>query len=153
MSQSKLMLRQVSAKLEILRAIKKSATGIPSWTQYIRKALGMSVQQLASRARLAATTVYKIEQSEKNNQLTMQTLQTIAEAMDCDFVYAFVPHRPIEEMIDTQARKRAKTVAKQANLQMEFEDQAVSSKENKLQYEELVENLKSSKTLWDKSEA
>ncbi len=153
MSQSKLMLRQVSSKLEALRGFKKSAAGVASWTQYIRKALGMSVHQLAQRAGLATPTIYKIERSEKSDQLTLQTLKTVAEAMDCEFVYAFVPQRPLEEMIESQAQKRAKTVIKQANLQMEYEDQTVSRKETSAQYKELVESLKSSKTLWDDTQA
>ncbi len=153
MNPSKLMLRQVSSKLETLRGLKKSAAGVASWTQYIRKALGMTVQQLAQRAGLAAPTVYKIERSEKSDQLTLQTLKTVAGAMECDFVYAFVPQRPIEEMVDAQARKRAKSVIQQANLQMEYEDQTVSGKETEAQYKELVEKLKNSKTLWDDSQA
>lgn len=147
------MIRQVSAKLEALRGFKRYAAGVASWTQYIRKALGMTVPQLADRAGLATPTIYKVEKSEKSDQLTLQTLKTVAEALECEFVYAFVPKEPIEDMIERQAKKRAKTVIKQANLQMEYEDQAVSAKETNAQFEELVEKLKGSKTLWDQNEA
>ncbi|MFZ4714800.1 MAG: mobile mystery protein A [Bacteriovoracaceae bacterium] len=144
----KMMRRQVGKKLEELTPFKKITKGIPSWTRYIRLALGMSVSQLAARAKLSQNTISQIEKNEVEGKINLNTLKKMAEAMDCDFVYAFVPKVSLEQTILNQARKKVSTTMTKAETHMELEDQKVKvSKAERMQ--ELIEEKIYSKYLWE----
>lgn len=149
MEKRKLQIRQISNKIKPLKDIRRHFGGVDSWIFYIRTALGMSAEQLAKKAGLARPTLYQLERSEKSKNINMKSLSSLAEAMDCEFVYAFIPRQSIETMIDVQANKKAKALIKESNLQMEFEDQAVHPAENRAQMKEMAEKIKYSKSLWD----
>lgn len=59
--------------------------------------------------RLAAL-IYKAEQAEPDGKRTLKRMSEIASAMDCRFVYEFVPARPgqqIEDVIEARGRRLA----------------------------------------------
>ena len=145
----RLMQRQVHKKLQLLMNFKEVASGVPSWIRYMRKALHMTPQQLAQRMGLASSSLYQLERQEISGKINLQNLKKAAEVMECRLIHAFVPYRPLDEIIDEQARKKAKKLVMSSNLQMEFENQAVSQQELKHQVEELIEVLKNSKHLWE----
>lgn len=103
------------------------ATEIPSqgWIRLIRDALGMTGNQLASRAGISQSTLAQTEKREVEEKVTLQNLKKLAEAMECEFVYAFVPKKPIEQIIKNQAQQKAKILLNQVQGHMELEDQAV----------------------------
>ena len=92
-----------------------------------------------------------IEADEAKNVLTMKTLISVASALNCDFVYAFVPREPLEKMVEQQAYKIASSQINSVSYNMMLEKQMLSSKQNKEQVEELKNRLleKSYKKLWD----
>lgn len=149
MKQRKLEIRQMSNKIEGLRQFKRQSSGVESWIYYIRTALGMSIEQLAKKAKLAKPTVYQLERSEKTRNINIKSLDSLAEAMDCELVYAFIPKQKIEKTIEQQAAKKSKEILKESQLQMEYEDQKVTAKESRAQQEEMTEKIKFSKILWD----
>ncbi len=142
--------RQIQKKMQAIRAFKKSASGVPSWIRYMRKALNMTPRQLAERMGIALASLYQLERQEASDKANLQSLKKAAEAMECHLVYAFIPHDPLSEIIHKQAGKRAKELVMLSHLQMEYEDQAVSEKNLKDQIDELMETLKNSKNLWER---
>lgn len=64
---------------------------IQGWIKTIRCALKMTVQQLADRLGLTRRTVRGFETSEIKDMITLGTLKKVANAMECELIYAFVP--------------------------------------------------------------
>ena len=77
------------------------------WVKAIREALGMTAAQLAQRMGVAQTRVSRIEKDELGSAVTLRTLRQAAEAMNCTFVYAFVPNEPLEQIVRHRAAELA----------------------------------------------
>ena len=71
--------------------------GLPKegWLRTVRTALGMSGTQLAKKLGVTKARVSKAETDEPHGSVTLKTMQTMAEAMDCKFVYAIVPKQNV----------------------------------------------------------
>jgi predicted DNA-binding mobile mystery protein A len=148
----RLILDQVSTKLEPyaeLAGIPPQPTG---WINTIRTALGMSLAQLGERADKSAQGVRALEQREKSGAITLQLLREMAEALDMELVYAFVPRKgTLKQMVDEKAEEKAREIVMRIHASMTLEDQQLNSarlmemiKEKK---EELISELP--KFLWD----
>ena len=149
--EQKLIRRQVSLKLENLRGGLHAIKGIKSWSKYMRHALGMSVTQLARRLAIAQSTTSDLEKREIEGRLTIKKLREVAEAMECDLVYSFVPKKPLEDIVFNQAKIKALKSIEQSDTHMSLEDQKVTSDFNK-RLEDLIEDKMYSKYLWDQIE-
>ena len=100
---------------------------IEGWLRTARKALNMSGSQLARRAGVSRAWVSKVEISELNGTVTLQSMERMANAMNCNFVYAVVPKQKVEEILLEHALKKASKIVQQANQQMALEDQTVDN--------------------------
>ena len=96
------------------------------WIKTIRKALGMSGAQLARRAGVTRAAVNASEHKERDGAITIRKMNELAEAMDCDFIYAIVPRGSSEDLILAQARRKAEKLVRRARGQMALEKQALS---------------------------
>jgi len=146
--EQKIIRRQVSRKLETLTAFKEATSGIKSWSKYLRTALGMTISQMSRRMGIAQSTMTESEKGEVEGRLTINKLRKMADALDCDFVYAFVPRSSLQETIEKQAHKKVLKNMKAAQTHMSLEDQSVTLDE-KERAKELVEEMIYSKYLWD----
>ena len=144
-----LIQRQIDQRILALQESARSMKGVDSWIGYFRKALGMTLSQLAARMELSYTAARELEQGEMSDRITLRSLKRAAGALNCELVYAFVPRSGLDEMRENQARAKARSILKRARLQMEMEDQAVSKKEEEKLFEELVQKIKASKKLWE----
>ncbi len=121
------------------------------WLRTVRTALGMSGPQLAKRLGVTKARISKAEQDEPSGSVTLKTMQAMAEAMDCKFVYAVVPKQDVEDIIKQRAIEKAKVQVKSASTQMALEAQALSKEQ--LEYEveriaaQIVEKMPSD--LWN----
>ena len=95
------------------------------WLRTVRKALGMSGAQLAKKMGVTRARVAQAEQAELNGGATLKSMQAAAEAMGCRFVYAVVPERRVEDVIEAQARKKAMAVVGTASTHMALESQTL----------------------------
>lgn len=95
------------------------------WLRTVRKALGMSGAQLAKKMGVTRARVAQAEQKELSGGATLKSMQAAAEAMGCRFVYAVVPERHIQDLIEAQARKKAKALVGIASTHMALEDQVL----------------------------
>ena len=78
----------------------------------------------------------------------------MAEAMNCQFVYAIVPNDRIETVVYQRALKKARAQVKEASVHMALEDQALNKQQLEQQIERLAQNLmeQMSADLWNDHE-
>ena len=97
------------------------------WLRTMRKALGMSGAQLARKMGVTRALISQAESNEVYGNVTLKTMQTMAEAMGCHFVYAVLPPKGknTEDIIFAQAMKKAKTIAARTDEHMALEGQSL----------------------------
>jgi len=69
------------------------------WTKTVRLALCMSSQALGERLGVTAQGVRKLEQAEANGNITLNTLARLANGLDCEVRYVFVPRTSLVEQV------------------------------------------------------
>jgi predicted DNA-binding mobile mystery protein A len=131
-------LDEVLASFQVLRQRPPPRTG---WTRAIRNALGMTLRQMAERAGISQTAARSIERNEARSKVQLNTLQNVADALDCEVVYALVPRTSLREMIHTQARLLADQMISRAADTMELEDQGVAQRESRSQRDAIMRDL------------
>lgn len=145
-------LKQLDQQLLTLKA--HQAEGVPSegWVRSIRKALGMTVKQLAKRLDVDPSRVVKIETSELKGAVTLFTMQKVAEEMHCHFAYQFIPKTSLEAYVKNRAKELAEAAIKRTAHTMDLESQSVEKKWLEEEIIEMTHSLlqKSWRHLWEK---
>ena len=107
------------------------------WLRTMRKALGMSGAQLARKMGVTRALISQAESNEVSGSVTLKTMQKMAEAMGCRFVYAVLPPKGKEtdDVIFAQAMKWARKLVEQADTHMALENQSLpkGSREDEIQ--------------------
>lgn len=137
----RLRIRQLDQALEPFRLAERRSPPRDGWVRVIREALGMSIRQLAERCGLSKTSVHSIETNEAAGKAQLDSLRTVAEAMECDLVYVLVPRGSLQAIIDRQAERKAKELIEQVSDSMELEAQGVEAAERKEQLDALKSEL------------
>ena len=142
MSVKPVITRQYREKLN-QAALKFRGFTLPpeGWIRTARKALGMSAAQLARRLGRTRALVSNTEKAELNGGVTLRTMQSMAEAVNCRFVYAFVPEENAEALIRRRAREKAKRHVMEATEHMTLEQQILSQSQIESEIERLAENI------------
>ena len=109
------------------KAVGQHSSDVPpeGWITTVRKALGMSVQQLADRLAVSRSAIYQTEQNERSKTISIGQMEKLAEAMGARFVYGIVPKGSVDEIIMDQARLKARSVLRRTNAHMALEKQAL----------------------------
>ncbi|MGC5165482.1 mobile mystery protein A [Luteimicrobium sp. DT211] len=141
--------RSIEGRVEPLRD-HPSATARPAggWVRAVRSALGMSATDLARRLGITPAAVRKLEASERNGVVRLDTLTRAADAMGCDVVYALVPRTSLEEFVAARARERANAELTQVDTTMALEAQRTSQAERAHLRDQLADELARSSRLW-----
>lgn len=126
---------QYRSKINQLIDIKRISRPKEGWIRTLRKALGMSSPQLAERLEVSKSQASQIERMEIEDRITLKQLRRVADALDCDLVYALVPRQSVENMIRDRARLKAEKLVRKTDVQMKLEAQQLSK-------EKLEEQLK-----------
>ena len=147
--EQKIITKQVSRRLEDLRPFQNQAKGVSSWINYLREGLGMGVAQLAARVGVAQSSISSSIKLEKEGRITINKLKEIADALECDLVYGFVPRQKIEDIVHDQAVKKTLALMNETDAHMSLEDQKVNLDKNE-RLKDLAEERTYSKYLWDK---
>lgn len=113
------------------------------WLRTMRKALGMSGAQLARKMGVTRALISQAENNEVYGNVTLKTMQTMAEAMGCRFVYAVLPPKgkETEDVIFAQAMKKARAIAERTNEHMALEGQSLFKATLENQIERLAQRL------------
>ena len=128
MSVKEAVRRQCQAKVDLAASTQVCALQRPpeGWIATVRKALGMSAAQLGRLVGQTRANISAAERSEQNDRITLQTMQSLAEAMGCKLVYAIVPVQgDIDDLLQERARKKARGIVSRANTHMALEKQSL----------------------------
>lgn len=126
------------AALQNAFAFRTPKTG---WVKEIRTALGMSMADLAARLGVIKQRIEGLEKNEVAGTVTLESLRKAAEAMDCEFVYYFVPKQGLQNTLKAQAQRVAKDIVSSSEHSMALELQGTSRAAQKALVEELAEDL------------
>jgi predicted DNA-binding mobile mystery protein A len=152
MKDKTLLIKQLDRKIAAFNSIDPEEFSSFQWIRSIRKAIGMSLMQLADRMSITKQSVNEIEKREATGALTIKSLREIAAAFDMQFVYGFIPNDgTIEKMIEHRAREIATEIVQRTSRTMALEDQENSSTRIEASIEEMTDKLKKEmpKHLWD----
>lgn len=147
MNKRLILLRALTHKTGNLAQLRDAQPPKQGWISAVRQALGMTAKQLAERVGLSQPRIAKMELNENN--LKISTMKKIAEGLDCDFVYGFVPKSSLQETINQQARKKAEAILSNVNTNMALEDQLADDPNilTDVTDEMIAKNIK---RIWDK---
>lgn len=112
------------------------------WVRAIREALGMTQAQLGARVGISRQSVQDLEQAEAERRITLDSLDRLAQAMDCRVVYSLVPeHGSLDDVRTRRAQALAKALLEQTGHTMKLEAQGLSENELERQRKTLAEAL------------
>lgn len=111
------------------------------WIATTRKALSMSAAALSRRLGKSRALVSNTEKAELHGGVTLKTMQNIAEAMHCRFVYAIIPDTMVEDIIEEQATKKAMQCVNESSNHMALEAQSLSDEHIAFEVERLKQEL------------
>lgn len=129
------------------------------WIKTLRIALSMSGASLARRLGLHRSIVSYLERAEQDGSITIKKLKEVAQAMDCELIYAIVPKPTVKnsnplinDIINKQAQIKASKIVNSASTQMMLESQELTKSALKKEVERLTEQLLNDrpKDFWEK---
>ncbi|PHS77576.1 MAG: transcriptional regulator [Robiginitomaculum sp.] len=143
--------RALDQRFSDIRPIEQYSVPTKGWIRAIRDALGMTSAQLATRLDMSRQGVHKVEHSEANDTIRLNTLRKVAEALDCTLVYALVPNASLEEKVHGQARKIALRELSRVSHTMALEAQGETNRDIESRIEEYIRDNLRDKDLWGKT--
>lgn len=118
------------------------------WIASVRTALGMSISDLARRLGVNPSTAFRIEENELEGTVNLSTLTKVANALDCDVVYALVPKQATMQLAKARARALAVQRLTRVQQSMALEDQALAPAVFDKLIEQKAAELLYSRGLW-----
>tara|TARA_R110002096_G_scaffold317107_6_gene511567 strand:- start:25283 stop:25750 length:468 start_codon:yes stop_codon:yes gene_type:complete len=121
------------------------------WIRAIRDALGMSSRQLASRLGVSQSRITPLERAEAHGGATLKTLREAAEALNCTLVYAFVPNKPLDDIVEDRARSKAHDQIAAISHGMLLENQSMTNEQTREELERMTRDILAEpiSRLWD----
>jgi len=121
------------------------------WVKTIREALGISVRQMSRRTGLSRTSISSAETGEAKGTVQFDTLRGLADALDCDLVYAVVPRTSLALTLEAHARKKAAALVGRVADSMKLEAQGVANEATERQVRDLAATILSDRgrDFWD----
>lgn len=152
MAYKSLQLRQLNRRMLDYASLKTAEMPPTGWVKAIRTALGMSMLQLSKRLGITKQSISAMEKREQEGTITINSLKEIANAMDMQLVYGFVPNDgSLHALIERRAKALAAQIVLRTSNTMKLEDQAISDESIKAAIEERAAMLQAEmpKILWD----
>ncbi|MCK4548596.1 MAG: mobile mystery protein A [Candidatus Krumholzibacteria bacterium] len=121
------------------------------WIKALRFALGMNGNHLAIRLGVSKQNISQIENGELEGSVSLKMMRRIGEALDCRFVYGFIPNSTLEETVRNRAEHVAWAKLERVNQSMRLEAQDISEKDVQRAWKLLVSKLliEMPSNLWD----
>ena len=151
-NKQKLLIEQLDQKLQPFSETRKILVPERGWINTIRTTLNMTMAQLGTKLNITRQGVKRIEESEANGTITLNSLKGVANAMELKFVYALVPKNgTIDNLIETKAENLARKIVLRTNQNMKLEDQGIGDEKIAKTIKELASEIKREmkKSLWD----
>ena len=120
-----LRLQQLDRSLGPYQAARTISRPPKGWIRAIRQALGVSSGELAQRLKTSRQLPLQLEKSEAEDRITLKSLRAVADALDCELVYALVPRaESMQELMEVRARAEATKHVLGVEHSMALENQA-----------------------------
>jgi predicted DNA-binding mobile mystery protein A len=131
-----LRLKQLDRTLAPFRPAVSVVRPAKGWVRAIREAIGVSSAELARKMGTSRQLSLQQEKAEAEDRITLKSLRTLANALDCDLVYALVPKADsLEDLMNNRARVQAKKNVLGVEHSMALEDQAVGNVDEAIETE------------------
>ena len=111
------------------------------WIRTVRRAMNMSGAALGRLLGKSRASVSQSEKNELDGAVTLRTMQSIADAMGCRFVYAIIPEHSMEDLMRKHARKVALEIVKRSTEHMALEDQSLGKEHTQREVKRITEDL------------
>jgi len=133
-----LRIKQLDRNLEPFRAAKAIPRPQRGWVRAIRETLGISASELGRTLGTSRQLPLQLEKAEAEDRITLKSLRAVADALDCDLVYALVPKNgTMQDLAETRARVQARKHVLGVEHSMALEDQAVGRVDEAVEAETL----------------
>ena len=148
--QTTLARKQLEKRLAPLRGA-QFAVPPRGWMKAIREALGMTTRQLAARMGVSPSRIPVIEKAEITGATTIKTLREAAAAMNCTFVYAFMPIKPLDDILHDRAVQKTRQNITRLDHTMRLENQGLVKSDLEDAQRRMIEQTLSGslRGLWD----
>jgi predicted DNA-binding mobile mystery protein A len=120
-----LRLKQLDRGLEKFRPAQTIPRPQKGWIRAIREAVGVSAGELGRVLDVSRQLPLQFEKAEADDSITLKSLRKVADALDCDLVYALVPRAgSMRQLRENRARAQATNSVQQVEHSMALEGQA-----------------------------
>lgn len=103
----------------------------------------MTLAQLGTKLNITRQGVKRIEESEANGLITLNSLKDVAKAMDLKLVYTLTPRNGIiNDLIQIKADKLTQKIVLRTNQNIKLEDQGIGDKKIAKTIKELASEIK-----------
>jgi predicted DNA-binding mobile mystery protein A len=148
-----LMIQQLDKRFAQIQSVSNSLVVPPNgWINVLRKTLNISLKQLGKKLKVSSQNINQFEQREKDGSISLQKLKDVAEALDMNFVYVFIPKDgSLEKLIEKRSKKLAEEIVMRTSHSMKLENQENTEERIKKAIEDRAEKIKNEmpKYLWD----
>jgi predicted DNA-binding mobile mystery protein A len=149
MSSKSLATNQLDVATKTIRSLPTDLGVRSGWIAAVLQALGMPARVLAQRLRVAPAQVTRAQQREMSGAITLASLRRIADALECDVMYALVPREgSFQGLVQRQAEAAATVRLAEVEHTMRLEQQLVDPAEHHRQLTELTEELVRTRPAW-----
>ncbi|MBN2572576.1 MAG: mobile mystery protein A [Ignavibacteriales bacterium] len=148
----KLLIEQLDKKFKEISGFSKITLPPKGWLNAIRIALNMSLRQVAKKIGISPVSCGEIEKREADKSITLKKLEEVAEALDCNLVYAIIPKSgSLSKMLDNRSEKLAEEIVMRTSQTMKLEDQENNPERLKKAIMEMKLKIKNEmpRYLWD----
>jgi len=119
-----LRLQQLDRGLHSIQDAKIPPRPTGGWLASVREALGLTLEEIARRLGTRRPNVLRFEKYEASERITLHNLRRVAEAMDCQLVYALIPKSgSFVDLAEKPVRDRAVRDVENVVHTMALEDQ------------------------------
>jgi predicted DNA-binding mobile mystery protein A len=95
------------------------------WIRTIRTALRMTQAELSAILQINQKSLHALEISEAQKKIRLESLEKVADALECDLVYALVPRDTLHIHYRDRARKIITAIFDSVENSMELENKAM----------------------------
>lgn len=140
--------RNLDGRFRSLKDLANERRPHKGWIRAIRDALGMSREELGERLGVSQQAVAEFEASEVSGGIQLNTLQRVAEGLECEVFYVLVPRRDLNEMVHDRAMHQARNYLSNVSHHSRLEDQQLEESRELDQLRDLAERYIDRRGLW-----
>jgi predicted DNA-binding mobile mystery protein A len=116
---------QLERTLASFQAAKNEIRPPQGWLRSIRESLGLRLQDVGQIIGQPRQRIQQLEHAEAEDKITLSNLRRVAEALDCELVYAVVPKSgTLADLVERRARAGATGDVRAVERTMALEGQA-----------------------------